>query len=125
MMARAKASDAIIYTVSNANRRTGLAGDPGVLRELANVTGGVAYFPGTDEKVVESLDEVAGNIRRGYTIGYASSNPARDGAFHRVRVMVSAPGRTGLTVRTRDGYTVSPSSTLDDALKTPFSPAAP
>ena len=124
MVARARASDAIVYTVSNANRRIGLPGDPGVLRKLADVTGGVAYFPGTDEKVVESLDEVAGNIRRGYTIGYVSSNPtARDGTFHRVSVMVRVPGRGDLTVRTRDGYAVPPRTTLDD-VATPPSPSA-
>lgn len=105
MIARARASDTIIYTVSNATRRVGLDGDPGLLRKLADVTGGLAYFPNTDEKVVESLDEVAGNIRRGYTIGYVSTNPARDGTFRAVKVMALVPGRAGLTVRTRDGYT--------------------
>jgi Ca-activated chloride channel homolog len=104
MMERARSSDAIIYTVSNANRRIGMAGDPGLLRKLADVTGGVAYFPTSDEKVVESFDEIAGNIRRGYTIGYAPTNPARDGRFRRVKVMVLVPGRTHLSVRTRDGY---------------------
>jgi Ca-activated chloride channel family protein len=104
MIERARSSDAIIYTVSNANRRIGLPGDPGPLRKLAKVTGGVAYFPRSDEKVVESLDEIAGNIRRGYTIGYVPANPARDGTFRRVKVMVLVPGRTHLSVRTRDGY---------------------
>ena len=105
MIARARASEAIIYTVSNASLRVGSDGDPGLLRKLANVTGGLAYFPNTDEEVVESLDELAGNIRRGYTIGYVSSNPAHDGSFRKVKVMALVPGRTGLTVRTRDGYT--------------------
>jgi Ca-activated chloride channel family protein len=105
MIARARASEAIIYTVSNATVRVGRDGDPGLLRKLADVTGGLAYFPDTDDEVVESLEEVAGNIRRGYTIGYVSSNPARDGTFRRVKVMALVPGRTGLTVRTRDGYT--------------------
>jgi Ca-activated chloride channel family protein len=105
MMAHARASDAIVYTVSNANRRIGTAGDAGLLRTLADVTGGVAYFPDTDESVIEALDEIAGNIRRGYTIGYVSSNPARDGTFRKVKVMALVPGRTGRTVRTREGYT--------------------
>lgn len=104
MIGRARESDAIIYTVSNANRRIGTAGDPGVLRKLADVTGGVAYFPQSDERVVNSFDEIAGNIRRGYTIGYVPGNPARDGGFRRVKVMVLVPGRTHLSVRTRDGY---------------------
>jgi len=104
MMDRARESDAIIYTVSNANRRIGMPGNPGVLRKLADVTGGVAYFPDSDEKVVESFDELAGNIRRGYSIGYVPANAEQDGAYRRVKVTVSAPGRNNLSVRTRDGY---------------------
>ena len=104
MVERARASDAIIYTVSNANRRIGMPGNPGVLRKLADVTGGVAYFPGSDEKVIENFDELAGNIRRGYSIGYVPTNSNQDGAYRRVKVTVSAPGRNNLSVRTRDGY---------------------
>ena len=104
MIARARDSDAIIYTISNANRRIGTAGNPGILRKLANVTGGVAYFPDSDEDVVKSFDELGGNIRRGYSIGYVPSNSRPDGSYRRVRVTVSAPGRGRLSVRTRDGY---------------------
>jgi Ca-activated chloride channel family protein len=104
MIERARSSDAIIYTVSNANRRVGTPGNPGVLRKLADVTGGVAYFPGSDEKVIENFDELAGNIRRGYSIGYVPSNSTHDDGYRRVKVLVSAPGRTNLSVRTRDGY---------------------
>jgi Ca-activated chloride channel family protein len=104
MIDRARDSDAIIYTVSNAHRRIGIPGDPGVLRRLANVTGGVAYFPSSDEKVVQIFDGIAGNIRRGYSIGYVPSNTSHDGGFRRVKVMVLVPGRNNLSVRTRDGY---------------------
>jgi Ca-activated chloride channel family protein len=103
MMDRARDSNALIYTVSNANHRTGTEGDPGVLRKLAEATGGVAYFPTTDRKVIESFDEIAANIRRGYTIGYVPTT-SRDGRFHRVKVMVLAPGRTHLKVKSRNGY---------------------
>jgi Ca-activated chloride channel family protein len=104
MIGRARESDAIVYTVSNANRRVGMPGNPGVLRKLADVTGGVAYFPGSDEEVIESFDELAGNIRRGYSIGYVPSSAQQDETYRRVRVTVSAPGRNNLSVRTRDGY---------------------
>ena len=111
MLARATASTAIIYTVSNANQGIGLAGDAGVLRKLAQATGGTAYFPNSDTKVVESFDEIAGNIRRGYTIGFVPSNQARDGTLRRLNVTVSVPGRTRLNVRTRDSYTAPDDST--------------
>jgi VWFA-related protein len=104
MINRARDSDAIIYTVSNANRRVGMPGNPGVLRKLADVTGGVAYFPDSDDEVIESFDELGGNIRRGYSIGYVPSTTTADGGYRKVRVRVSAPGRGNLTARTRDGY---------------------
>jgi Ca-activated chloride channel family protein len=104
MIEHARASNVIIYTVSNANRRLGMAGDPGILRKLASVTGGEAYFPDTDEKVVESFDTIAGNIRRGYLIGYVPANTAHDGTYRHVKVAVHKPGQNNLRVRSRDGY---------------------
>src|SRR5205085_7421755 len=40
MMSRAARSDAIVYTVSSADQGTGQESDPGLLRKLADVTGG-------------------------------------------------------------------------------------
>lgn len=107
MIDRARQSDAIVYTVSN-DSQAGMRGDPGVLRKLADVTGGVAYFPRSDERVVRSFNEIAGNIRRGYSIGYAPTNTTPDGRFRRVKVEVRLPGRGRLSVRTRHGYTAHP-----------------
>lgn len=104
MYERARRSDAIIYTVSNADRRIGYAGDPGVLKKLADIGGGVAYFPKSTDDVVRRLDDVAGNIRRGYSIGYAPAQTTAGGGFRRVAVTVRAPGRGKLTVRSRNGY---------------------
>lgn len=105
MFDRARRSDAIIYTVSNADRQIGMRGAPGVLKKLAEISGGVAYFPRLDKDVVASFDEIAANIRRGYSIGYAPTNTAHDGGYRRVKVTVRVPGRGNLSVRSRDGYT--------------------
>jgi Ca-activated chloride channel family protein len=105
MLERARASNTMIYTVSNANRYGDLGGgDAGLLRRLARVTGGTAYFPDTDREVVESLDRIAGNIRRGYLIGYVPSNGAHDGTYRHVKVLVRVPGKRDLRVQSRDGY---------------------
>lgn len=104
MLERAQRSSAIVYAVSNAHRRFGLPGDPDVLRRLTDATGGVAYFPNSDEDIVESFDTIATNIRRGYTIGYTPSSPDHDGSFRRVKVAVQVPGRRNLRVRSRPGY---------------------
>jgi Ca-activated chloride channel homolog len=111
MYDRAASSDAIIYTVATSDRRYGGTGDPGVLRKLADIGGGLAYFPRSQDDVIEAFTEVAENIRRGYSIGYTPTNTARDGAFRKVKVMVRAKGKR-LTARCRDGYTApGPSST--------------
>jgi Ca-activated chloride channel family protein len=111
MFDRVRRSDAIIYVVSNADRRVGYAGRPGLLKKLAELGGGVAYFPKSEDEVVSSLREVAENIRRGYSIGYAPAKTAGDAAghdgFRRVTVTVRAPGRGKLNVRSRSGYFLS------------------
>jgi VWFA-related protein len=104
MLDRVRRSNAIVYTVSNAARRIGGDADPRALRRLAEAGGGVAYFPDSDDEVVESLDDIAGNVRRGYLIGYVPRNAAHDGKFRRVKVVVRAAGRGRLTARSREGY---------------------
>jgi VWFA-related protein len=104
MYERATASDAIIYAVATGDPRFGGGGEPGVLRKLAQIGGGLAYFPRSQEQVVVAFTEVAENIRRGYSIGYTPTNTAQDGAFRRIKVMVRANGKS-LTARCRDGYT--------------------
>ena len=103
MLQRAARSDAIIYTVSTARLGTGQS-NPGLMRELAEATGGVAFFPRNEQQVVEAFTEIAGNIRRGYSIGYTPTNTEHDGRYRRVRVMVRVPGRNNLKVNARDGY---------------------
>ncbi|MBI4263417.1 MAG: VWA domain-containing protein [Acidobacteria bacterium] len=104
MIERARRSDAIVYTVSNARRDLGAGGNPRVLRTLADITGGTAYVPRSDEAVVRAFDQIAGNIRRGYRIGYVPTNTTHDGGFRRVTVVVRVPGRGDLEVRSRHGY---------------------
>ena len=105
MFERARRSDAIVYAVSNTNAQIGFGGDPGVLKKLAATTGGLAYFPQSETTLVNAFDEIAANIRRGYSIGYVPTNSARDGGFRKVKVMVRMRDRKNLSVRSRHGYT--------------------
>jgi VWFA-related protein len=103
MVQRAVRSDAIIYTVST-GRLAPASSNPSLMRKLAEVSGGVAFFPRSEEQVVAAFREVADNIRRGYSLGYVPTNATRDGRYRRVEVNVRVPGRDNLTVRARDGY---------------------
>jgi VWFA-related protein len=103
MYARARRSNAIIYAVAASDGRRGDDGDPGVLRRLAEIGGGLAYFPRSDQETVAAFTEIAENIRRGYSVGYVPTNSSRDGGWRNVKVMVRANGRQ-LSVRCRNGY---------------------
>jgi Ca-activated chloride channel homolog len=72
------------------------------LDQLADRTGGLAYYPGAVDQIGAVALEIARQIRNQYTIGYAPLNQALDGSYRTIRVAVSAPGH--LSVRTRAGY---------------------
>ena len=78
--------------------------NPGVLRRLAGVTGGEAFFPTEYKEVVATCQRIARDIRNQYTIGYLSSSAARPGAFLSIRVAAGAAGHGKLSVRARSGY---------------------
>ena len=102
MLGRAAESDALIYTVARRGGDGGEDGDPGTMKRLSRVSGGVSYFARSERDVVDSFSEIAANIRRGYSLGYVPPTSG-DGRYHRVRVAVEVPGKK-LTARTRDGY---------------------
>ena len=103
MLERAARSDALIYTVSTADLDTSVV-KPRLLKKLAELSGGAAYTPDSDEDVVDAFMSIAENIRRGYSIGYVPTNTSPDGRFRRVKVTVRAPGFKNLSVSARDGY---------------------
>ena len=74
---------------------------PDVLRKLASVTGGEAFFVRTLSQASGVFDRIARDIRSGYIIGYV---PGGAGGYRPIRVAVrSADGRK-LMVRARSGY---------------------
>ena len=82
-------------------------GDPDrntrVLRRIAELSGGRAYFPAALSDLNRIWREIAGEIRNQYTIGYSSSNANRDGKHRKVKITASRNGRS-FRVLTRDGY---------------------
>jgi VWFA-related protein len=104
----ARQSGATIYTIG-AYDETNLDRNPRVLRRIADVSGGRAYFPRALTDLDQVWRDIAGGIRSQYTIGFHSSNPARDGRFRKVRIAAGRGAMRGLRVTTRDGY-MAPSS---------------
>ena len=75
------------------------------LTELAEATGGLAFFPPRLEDVDPVCVQVARDIRNQYTLGYYPTNTATDGTFRAVKVdLIEPKGKGKLSLRTRSGY---------------------
>jgi VWFA-related protein len=75
-----------------------------VLTELAEQTGGEAYFPHSLKDVDGITREVAQDIRSQYTIEYRSTKSPALGGYREIHVEAKEKGYHGLQVRTRTGY---------------------
>jgi Ca-activated chloride channel family protein len=108
---QAQRNDAVIYAVGlfsdddiKHNRRA-MKKARGALSQLANATGGLAFFPEDTNDTEAICTQIAHDIRNQYTVAYYPTNTARDGSFRAVQVEVAPPRGVGkLTVRTRTGY---------------------
>jgi Ca-activated chloride channel homolog len=78
----------------------------GVLKKLANVSGGVFYHPEMLAEIVPTCRQIAKDIRTRYTIGYVPS--AEGKAERHIKVTASSPDHPRLLVRTRTSYVYSP-----------------
>jgi Ca-activated chloride channel homolog len=72
-----------------------------VLRQLAQETGGRAFFPTRIEDLAGVYTQIADELASQYSLGYVSKNARRDGSWRRIVVRVD---REGVTPRTRSGY---------------------
>jgi Ca-activated chloride channel family protein len=74
------------------------------LREMAEDTGGVAFFPKDLSEVDAITSQIAHDIRNQYTIQYKPTTPQSAGGYRTVKVEAQAKGYKKLQVRTRSGY---------------------
>jgi VWFA-related protein len=74
------------------------------LNEMAEQTGGVAFFPKNLSEVDSISQQVAHDIRNQYTIGYRPTTSRSQGGYRTIKVDARAPGYKHLNVRTRSGY---------------------
>ena len=108
---QAQRADAVIYAVGvfsdddiKHNHRA-MKKARTALSDLANATGGLAFFPENADDTEAICTQIAHDIRNQYTLAYYPTNAARDGTFRAVSVLVTpARGMGKLTVRTRTGY---------------------
>jgi VWFA-related protein len=108
LVRKAQASEVLIYSIAlldeEVPRRAKNARR--ALKEIAEATGGVDFYPKTLAEVEQITPRIAHEIRNQYTIAYSPLNLQLDGNFRAIKVVVNGYGKP--TVRTRNGYYASP-----------------
>jgi len=106
VMTLVRASDVTIHAVGFLENQPGSAriGQRMRLMEIAQTTGGQAFFPSAMKDVEAAYEKIVAQIRSQYTLGYTSTNTAQDGSWRRVEVRITRPGLRDLRVQSRKGY---------------------
>jgi Ca-activated chloride channel homolog len=78
--------------------------DPGILKELAKISGGEAYFPMNADGLADACHRIAKEIRTRYTVGYVPGDNKNSVPLRHIHVKVSMPGQSGVKVLTRSSY---------------------
>jgi VWFA-related protein len=113
----AQRTSVVIYTISTSTQWISLSEtDPNktgdrkyhltegdkILQDLADETGGRAFFPYHVDDLDQSFQDIGDELRNQYSIAYQPANYVLDGRYHKIRVEV--PDHKGYQVRARRGY---------------------
>ena len=113
----AQRTSVVIYTISTstqwialsqtdpdklANRKNHLTEGDQILKELAEDTGGRAFFPYHVDDLDQSFQDIGDELRNQYSIAYNPTNYLLDGRYHKIRIEM--PEHKGYQVNARRGY---------------------
>jgi VWFA-related protein len=113
----AQRTSVVIYTISTSTQWVSLSQtDPSktsdrkyhltegdkILQDLAEETGGRAFFPYHVDDLDQSFQDIGDELRNQYSIAYLPANYVLDGRYHKIRIEV--PEHKGYQVRARRGY---------------------
>jgi Ca-activated chloride channel family protein len=133
----AQRTSVVIYTISTstqwiqlsqtdpdklASRKTHLTEGDKILQDLADQTGGRAFFPYHVDDLDQSFQDIGDELRNQYSIAYQPTNYVLDGRYHRIRIEV--PEHKGYQVRARRGY-FARANRENNSQPSPSGPASP
>jgi len=113
----AQRASVVIYTISTstqwialsqtdpskaAHRKNHLTPGDQILQDLAEETGGRAFFPYHVDDLDQSFQDIGDELRNEYSIAYSPTNYVMDGRYHKIRI--ETPDHKGYQVRARHGY---------------------
>ena len=110
------AAETVIYVIGIGNKRFAPedkeAVDKGALRDLAQRTGGRAFFPDKKFDLTAAFAEIEQELRTQYLIAYSSTNKRRDGSYRKVTIEITNPElrKEKLELRHRPGYFAKPAA---------------
>ena len=110
-----KESDVQIFGIGivdewSTRQRMGGGLGPMLIEDLANISGGQAFFPGSVDELEDICLKIGVELKNQYVLGYVSANESKDGKWRKIRAKVNPPkGVPPLTVRAKTGY-YAPSS---------------
>src|SRR5216684_8972812 len=117
----AQRTSVVIYTISTStqwvtlddpskersgNRKYHLTDGDEILKQIAEETGGRAFFPYHVDDLDQSFQDIGEELRNQYSIAYNPLNHAFDGRYHKIKIEV--PEHNGYQVRSRRGYYARP-----------------
>ncbi len=114
----AQRTSVVIYTISTStqwvtltqnnereksgNRKLHLTEGDQILRDIAEETGGRAFFPYHVDDLDQSFQDIGDELRSQYSLAYNPSNYVSNGKYHKIRIEV--PEHKSMQVRARRGY---------------------
>ena len=103
------AAEAVVYVIGIGSDKHGGV-ERGELRDLAQKTGGRAFFPDKKLDLMAAFAEIEKELRTQYLIAYSSTNKRRDGAYRKVTIEITNPElrKEKLELRHRPGYFAKP-----------------
>ena len=119
MVRKAQRSEVLIYCIGLLNEEEPREARKAkrALKELAEASGGLDYYPKDLAEVDRITPQVAHEIRNQYILGYTPTNQVLDGTFRKITVTVAGFGHPA--VRTQNGYYATPAPLPKSSALTP------
>ena len=99
------ATETVIYAIGIGDKEYGGV-NKGALRDVAERTGGRAFFPKKEDDLRAAFAEIGAELRSQYLVAYSPTNKNRDGAYRTLTIEITNPelSKKGLKLRYRPGY---------------------
>ena len=103
-ISRSLAAETVVYVIGIGSKRDGI--DRDALKDLAQRTGGRAFFPDKKFDLNAAFGEIERELRTQYLIAYSSTNKKRDGSYRKITIELVNPElkKEKLEIRHRPGY---------------------